>query len=77
MIETFSFSAISETLPVGRTWIADDQRVGCGCEHDIRLVDPAGARVDDLDPDLLVGKLFERFLEGLRGAVHVGLDDDP
>ena len=55
---------------------ADHYRVGGRGEHHVGLVDAAGLRVDDVDPDPLLRHLGELVLERLQRAGDIGLEDD-
>src|SRR5919109_2000627 len=55
---------------------ADDDRVRRRGEHDVALRDRSDAGVDDVDAHLGVLDLRELVVDGLDGALHVGLDDD-
>ena len=63
-------------LGVGTDIEAHDDGVGGGGQHDVALVDGAHCAVDDPDVDLLVAQLLQRDLDGLGGALNIGLDDD-
>src|SRR5439155_6092329 len=54
---------------------ADDHGVRGGGEHDVGLVDPADAAVDDVDRHLLLRQLGDLVLERFDRPGHVALDD--
>ena len=61
---------------IGADVEAHDDGVGRGGQHDVGLVDGTDGAVDDPHADLLVGQLLQGSLDGLGGALHVGLHDD-
>ena len=61
---------------IGADVEADNDGVGRGSQQHVGFVDGADAGVDNLHADLVVGDFQEAGLDGLGGALHIGLDDD-
>ena len=53
----------------------NNDRVGCGCQTDVGLVDRTNTAVDDLDYDFLVGQLHQALFYCLDRTLYVCLDD--
>ena len=60
---------------VGTDVEAHDNRACGGGQQNVAFVDGAHPRVNDPNPDFLVGNLLQGGLHGLGGALYVGLDD--
>ena len=72
---TCSFSARAGGFRLRPDVESDDDGIRCGGEQDVRFRDPSDAIVDDPKFHDLRWKLFDRRCQGLRGALHIGLDD--
>ena len=59
----------------GADVVGDDDGVGRGSQEDVALGDGTGGLVDDLEGDIGVLDLGQAVLDGLHGALNVGLED--